>query len=141
MLEAFQERLRPSREIRVLRELADVVLDVLLTSGRDLPRALEILAEVYDEYNDAYVKVEPSPCADCGVDTTPEDGPWEYYMVHPGLWERATKDQPARYLCIGCLESRIGARLTPGDFTHARINDPNDGMSSERLRNRLGATL
>lgn len=37
---------------------------------------------------------------------------------------------------IGCLERRIGRRLTPRDFTCAPINDPNDPWDTPRLHSR-----
>jgi len=43
-------------------------------------------------------------------------------------------------LCIGCLERRLGRRLTPADFTDAPANDPSDRDSgrSRRFLDRLG---
>lgn len=55
-------------------------------------------------------------------------------MVWPALWEMACSRDPKRvlnqfgvsegYLCIGCLEARIGRRLNADDFTGALVNDP-----------------
>jgi hypothetical protein len=44
------------------------------------------------------------------------------------------------YLCIGCLEGRIGRELGPIDFTPSRINSPAWNLygSSQRLLRRLG---
>jgi hypothetical protein len=62
-------------------------------------------------------------CRDCGVDTTPctgkrgcrhKKGRWELYLVHDELWAAAGMQHG--YLCIGCLEARIGRRLVPQDF-------------------------
>ena len=74
----------------------------------------------------------PSACDDCGTDITPydEDGRLieaasEWYMVTDGVWAAsAGPDGPARYLCIACLEERIGRALGPDDFTDAGINEP-----------------
>jgi hypothetical protein len=41
------------------------------------------------------------------------------------------------FLCIGCLEKRLGRKLTPDDFTNAPINRP-DHWHSDRLADRLG---
>jgi hypothetical protein len=91
-----------------------------------------------------------SPCNDCGTPTTPPNNrinpkqTWEYYMVHNKLWRSVTDptfyfpSEPKKYLCIGCLEIRIGRLLTPEDFTLADINNDNQGWSTPRLRNRLG---
>ena len=69
-------------------------------------------------------------CADCGVDTKVE-----YYMVHKELWKSATHKEIL--LCVGCLEKRIGRRLTPADFTDYPVNKDNH-KRSDRLRDRMG---
>ena len=82
------------------------------------------------------------PCDDCGTDTTPctgrrgcrHIGRWEYYMVRADLWPTG-----ARFLCIGCLERRIGRRLDADDFTGVPINDPDDPWHTPRLADRLTA--
>jgi len=102
-------------------------------------------------------------CVDCGANTR-ELG--EYYMVLRSIWLqagmrgpsdqdiadlRAGKYDGATYekvrdllaapgmLCIGCLENRIGRKLTRYDFMDAPINDlgyfPAD--RSDRLIDRL----
>jgi hypothetical protein len=71
-----------------------------------------------------------SPCADCGMDTTPctgkrgcrHIGKWEHYMVHHELWAQA--GMTTGLLCIGCLERRLGRTLTAADFTPWLINLP-----------------
>lgn len=70
-------------------------------------------------------------CRDCGVDTNHID---EYYMVDFALWDEHGAGDGM--LCIGCLEARIGRRLTPDDFIDAPINR---GVFpySERLVDRL----
>jgi RNA polymerase sigma-32 factor len=83
----------------------------------------------------------PHPCFDCGVDVHKI---CESYMVHDELWDRAHKHAPRRakgYLCIGCLEDRIGRKLTPVDFTDALCNSPKraGNVMSLRLRARVGA--
>lgn len=85
------------------------------------------------------------PCDDCGVDTTPEPpAGWEYYMVHDPVWAAAgmpVPDDPEGFvgegiLCIGCLEKRLGRKLTPDDFTGAPVNWPSVMMSA-RLFSRV----
>lgn len=88
---------------------------------------------------------KPKACDDCAIDVTPYDedgrpteGAWEWYMVHDAVWEAASRDgQPARILCIGCLEQRLGRRLEPNDFANLGINEPG-GLESDRLLDRLG---
>ena len=50
------------------------------------------------------------PCADCGFHTAPESGPWEYYSLSDDVWAQATDGRPARFLCVGCVEQRIGGK-------------------------------
>lgn len=55
-------------------------------------------------------------CLDCRVDTSKIG---EYYVVHDFIWfSVANKGM----LCIGCIERRLGRRLTPFDFKDAQIN-------------------
>jgi hypothetical protein len=62
-------------------------------------------------------------CADCGIGTITAG---EYYMVHDAVWEQAWVGRRkwwyrhvsgTEILCIGCLENRIGRKLTMADFT------------------------
>jgi len=77
-------------------------------------------------------------CADCGYDTTDN----EYYMVRNDVWEQALghkySPQPNDvFLCIGCLERRIGRTLTRRDFIDCPLNTSPDWPRSRRLRNRM----
>lgn len=64
-----------------------------------------------------------SPCTDCGVDTLPtEGGCAEYYMVTKEVWNAAGMGHVG-YLCIGCLEGRLGRQLCAADFTDCPLND------------------
>jgi hypothetical protein len=69
-------------------------------------------------------------CVDCSVDTI---NAGEYYAVRDDVWPL---DPRGGMLCIGCLEERIGRRLTPADFTDAPINRVRG--NSAPLRARLG---
>ena len=70
-------------------------------------------------------------CIDCSIDTFDE-----YYMVHDTVWLSVVVTKKSGMLCIGCLETRLGRRLTRADFTDAPINHL-DFERSERLQNRL----
>jgi hypothetical protein len=63
-------------------------------------------------------------------------------VVHgsrPEVWDAASRSGEApRIFCIGCIENRIGRRLTPDDFADLEINRPG-WICSERLIDRLGA--
>jgi hypothetical protein len=48
-----------------------------------------------------------APCADCGADTFEDNH--EYYMISDDLWQTAGADEG--FLCIGCLETRLGRQL------------------------------
>lgn len=43
-------------------------------------------------------------------------------MVHGGVWADAGMGHDG-YLCIGCLERRLGRKLHRADFTSASVND------------------
>lgn len=86
-------------------------------------------------------------CKDCKVDTC-EDGIEEYYMVLSRVWQIAHKQDENKkgFLCISCLEQRIGRNLTPNDFMECPLNyslfgksqiQPEKFRCSQRLRNRL----
>jgi hypothetical protein len=86
------------------------------------------------------------PCNDCGVNTVPLEGDREYYEVHDYLW---THDARAPgigqsdhgidgfYLCVGCLETRLGRQLKRADFKSMPANMPSPWLSL-RLNDRLG---
>ncbi|HWZ38252.1 MAG TPA: hypothetical protein VNY08_08135 [Bradyrhizobium sp.] len=71
-------------------------------------------------------------------------GQSEVYMVKPKVWKAAgmnagqggfgDQDGDSGCLCIGCLEKRIGRRLTPKDFS--RNHEFNDFPGSVRLISR-----
>ena len=68
------------------------------------------------------VKKQPAPCRDCGTETTPEPvkrGTWEWYFVQDRVWAAAGMGKRG-FLCIGCLELRLGRSLCADDFA------PND---------------
>jgi hypothetical protein len=68
----------------------------------------------------------------------------ESYMVTDDVWTAA--GDPQGFLCIGCLEARIGRRLTRADFDDVMMNDLSItdadyawSWRSDRLRDRLSA--
>lgn len=84
-----------------------------------------------------------APCKDCGIDTTPctgkrgcrHAGKWEYYMVRDRLWAKAGMKKDDGYLCIGCLEKRIGRALRARDLPDLIVNIP-DAWDTPRLLSR-----
>ncbi|MGA2321569.1 MAG: hypothetical protein ABSG95_12645 [Solirubrobacteraceae bacterium] len=88
-------------------------------------------------------KLTSPVCADCGVNTTPYTGKrgcrhigrWEDYMVRDEIWTAAGVGEG--FLCVGCLELRLGRRLESGDFVDVPINEPDDPWHTPRLASRL----
>jgi hypothetical protein len=59
----------------------------------------------------------PMACHDCNVDTSTATGISHYYMVHDWVWQRATRrDARVRWLCLNCLEARLGRPLQATQF-------------------------
>lgn len=80
---------------------------------------------------------EPLPCRDCGVDVSWR-GIDEYaYVVRDAVW--AAAGSPRGYLCVGCIEQRLGRRLTPADFDSAPLNRLRH-WQSDRLRSRVAGS-
>ncbi len=73
-----------------------------------------------------------SLCLDCTTDVIAIG---EYYMLEDVVWLEANP-RDRGMLCVGCLEARIGRRLTWDDFTGAPCNS---GPKSERLHERMEA--
>ena len=68
-------------------------------------------------------------CIDCGMDTSgfidhQSRAPSEYYLLHDELWEEiVSESNRSRMLCIGCVENRLGRKLTKNDFDPGKNND------------------
>ena len=97
-------------------------------------------------------------CIDCGINTAPGHLPreemeqalaadWankgvvqtyneltEIYEVKAQIWKAAGMEPMGGCLCIGCLEKRIGRKLTSGDFVDNSSRNKMQG--SERLMDR-----
>ena len=58
-------------------------------------------------------------CLDCGVDTSENE---EYYMLKDWLWLLVHPSRKGK-LCLSCVETRLGRRLVPNDFSDAPINE------------------
>jgi hypothetical protein len=80
-------------------------------------------------------------CLDCGMPTIWHGRPGEWYMVHDHVWAAARMPAEAglkSYLCVGCIEMRLGRQLMPADFTATDVNDPAQNRMTPRLLDRLG---
>jgi hypothetical protein len=109
----LQNMQRELAEVKArLTDLEDLDIEMRLTD-------LEVMSDDDDDDDDC----PPPLCADCGVDTCPVDRGFraEFFMVHDEVW--AAAGMGAGYLCVGCLERRLGRQLTPGDFTACELND------------------
>ena len=72
-------------------------------------------------------------CTDCAACTLCI---LEYYMVTDQVWSSVAD---RGMLCIGCLEQRLGRKLTAVDFTACPLNDETVAWpKSDRLLERLG---
>lgn len=72
-------------------------------------------------------------CADCGTDSTDER-----YMVRDHVWAAAGMC-PFGFLCVGCIEKRLGRRLNASDFLAVPLNHAPGYRRSERLAARLAS--
>ncbi len=76
-------------------------------------------------------------CRDCRVDTFDMPGNsdyylTEYYMVHDDVWAVAGMTTLGGFLCVGCLQTRLGRPLTGDDLTDCEPNQPG-GCDTPRL--------
>lgn len=108
---------------------------------RTLPPADSLQFYVYADFEEAQKRAERHVryfalvrCVDCDWDTSDED-----YMVTDEVWQATGLGHHDGSLCIGCLEKRIGRRLTWLDFTAVPVNmgKGSEGSRSERLLSRL----
>lgn len=78
------------------------------------------------------------PCLDCSRCIMAIN---EYYMILDNVWAVTGvgfRDNDG-FLCVGCLETRIGRLLQPADFTPCPLN-LGFFAQSDRLVDRLGDT-
>jgi hypothetical protein len=66
-------------------------------------------------------------CRDCRVDTLnmPGGGGYylhEWYMVHGDVWAEAGMAALGGFLCVDCLERRLGRPLEREDLTDVELN-------------------
>ena len=75
----------------------------------------------------------PLPCATCGTDVIDER-----FMVRDHVWEtEAGLAKDAGWLCVECLEDRLGRTLTAADFEDCLLNTDSRYPRSHRLKERL----
>jgi hypothetical protein len=119
-------------DIKRLYTVEDLLDALLWITGDDDPVTGYTKRELAHLALDATEELTDFECFGCGVNTLEID---ERYMVHNDLWRTYGVEG---MLCIGCLEARIGRRLTPADFTNCGGNNRDDRWpKSERLADRL----
>ena len=65
-------------------------------------------------------------------------GGWQgdWFMVKDSVWRSSQRGGKCRFLCVGCLEHRIGRKLAADDFSRsAKVNFV--GEKSAKLRRRM----
>lgn len=62
----------------------------------------------------------------------------EHYFIHTDVWLSVVGSIKGM-LCVGCLEKRLGRKLTKNDFPVITINSPKFGNKSQRLLDMLTA--
>src|SRR5262249_57773687 len=65
-------------------------------------------------------------------------GQWhgDWFMAKASVWRASQRKGRCRFLCVGCLEGRLGRKLTAVDFQRsAKVNF--FGQKSQRLRARM----
>jgi hypothetical protein len=79
----------------------------------------------------------PTPCADCNVECLPNTPPhvrdWHRYMVHDHVWTAAGMGRPGGWVCLGCIEDRLGRPLTADDLADLPLNDLDGTKDVARL--------
>jgi hypothetical protein len=76
-------------------------------------------------------------CIDCDIDTFKIK---EYYMLFDMVWRIAVPEDKGM-LCIGCVEERLGRKLSPEDFSICPLNEEGYPQPrSDRMKDRMGFT-
>ncbi|MFD3591672.1 hypothetical protein ACFWU5_03015 [Nocardia sp. NPDC058640] len=70
-------------------------------------------------------------CRSCGFDTRDE-----YYWVEDDIWQQVAAATD-HFLCIGCVENRLGRMLSANDFPDVPMNTRPGWHRTERLKDRL----
>jgi hypothetical protein len=82
---------------------------------------------------------KPSPCKDCGKDTTPFDRRgkplferFDHYIVRDEIWaEAGMNGWDSGYLCTRCLERRLGRKLVNADYLARPTGSNSKGLKTK----------
>lgn len=127
---------------KIQREVLDAYAKCFSIDAITAENVVRMLAEWRDKKRRARDDGK-ARCLDCGVDVTPctgrrgcrHAGRWEWFMVKHSVWQKA--GLLSGYICVGCLESRLGRRLRGRDFIDVAANDPTNPWHTARLASRL----
>ena len=72
-------------------------------------------------------------CVGCGQSTL-----GEFYRLRDHIWAGANCNATGAELCIGCVDERLGRRLTREDFDNVPANFDRTIPKRQRLLYRLG---
>ena len=107
------------------------------TGCGDMAAVAALLAEQLVDRIILDKEVQPTLCAGCGTDLTPDTPPgshdWQQYMVHNQVWADADLNTRDGWYCIDCLETRLGRPLSGADFPDLPINAPDRDDDTPRL--------
>ena len=75
------------------------------------------------------------PCMDCGRETMEHGNSFDdYYIVRNDVWNSVVKETKRAFLCLDCLETRLGRKLTKADFPDLPINDMNQKVQTRYFK-------
>jgi len=85
-------------------------------------------------------------CADCRIEIAPKQpqpGTWHWYMVWDEIWAQAGMSADG-FLCVPCLERRLGRPLRINDLADRPVNARRDWADTpqlHRLKEQLATAL
>ena len=79
------------------------------------------------------MKAREFPCQDCTIDVYKSDG---VFMLEDNIWNSIYPSTDG-FLCIKCIEKRLGRELTKEDFNDSYVNRKSFGTKSLLLSTRL----
>lgn len=124
------------------REYAEELWNEFGFPGDDLTPMLRLLRSLHAAWNEGVQRRVADalglviPCLDCEVDLVEIE---EKFMVRDEVWAAAQLRPESGWICIECLEARLGRRLTRDDFKQdVGMTTLEHYPRSERLKDRLG---
>ncbi|RSN71342.1 hypothetical protein DMH08_02770 [Actinomadura sp. WAC 06369] len=76
-------------------------------------------------------------CRFCRINLMPDtpggSRDWQRYMLNDNVWAAAGMEYDGGWLCIDCVEKRLGRPLTGQDFAAVPLNDPGRDDDTPKL--------